>query len=315
MVAAAIIGGTVISAGASMIGSSNASSAAQSAADTQAQSDKYAADIQKQIFEEQRSDLAPWRTAGVGALNQINALLGLAPPTQGTTVTTPGATTTTRVPFGGQIPSAILNSNNPIWSAIAQRVTDRNVPGGYRTVTTAGQPTVTTTPGLTSAQQQQAAFDKFRADPGYQFSFDQGQQAIDRSAAARGILNSGATAKALDRFGTGLADQQYSNYFARLQSLAGVGQTATNSGNQAAQNYANNASQLAANAGDARASGYINSANAFSNGLSGVGSAINSGIGNYFALNGTGSGGGTYGANIPYNVNGMVGSYPTINIG
>ena len=315
MVAAIAIGGAVVSASASMIGSSNASSAAQHAADTQAQSDKYAADIQKQIFEEQRGDLAPWRTAGVGALNQINALLGLAPPTQGTTTTTPVATTTIRVPIAGQASSGILNNNNPIWSAIAQQVQDRTAPGGYRTVTTTGQPTVTTTPGKTSAQLQQDAFAKFQADPGYQFSFDQGQQAIDRSAAARGILNSGATAKALDRFGTGLADQEYGNYFARLQSLAGVGQTATNSGNEAAQNYANNASNLAVNAGDARASGYINSANAFSNGLSGIGNAISGGIGNYFALNGLGGGGGSYGANVPYNVNGMVGSYPTINIG
>lgn len=306
--------GAVASIGGALLSSSSASSAASDASDAQVQASKYAADIQKQMFEEQRSDTAPYRAAGQGALGEINALLGLAAPTAGTTTYVPGTT----IP-GTANPQAAATQPKAteLYARIAQLIAQQDGKNYFapnnQTTTTPG--TTVTTPGLTSAQQQQDAFDKFRADPGYQFSVDQGQQAIDRSAAARGILNSGATAKALDRFGTGIADQEYGNYFARLQSLAGVGQTATNSGNQAAQNYANQASSLAMQAGDARASGYINSANAFTSGINGVGNAINSGIGNYFALNGVGSSGASYGANIPYNVNGMSGSYPTIDIG
>ena len=57
-----------------------------------------------------------------------------------------------------------------------------------------------------------------RSLPGYQFAQDQGIQALDRSAAARGRLNSGRQSKDLMRFGTGLADQTYGNQFARLMS-------------------------------------------------------------------------------------------------
>lgn len=62
--------------------------------------------------------------------------------------------------------------------------------------------------------------------PGYQFTRDQGIQAIDRSAAARGMLGSGRTSKDLMRFGTGLADQTYGNVFQRLLAAGQYGQGA-----------------------------------------------------------------------------------------
>jgi hypothetical protein len=78
----------------------------------------------------------------------------------------------------------------------------------------------------------------FQADPGYAFRMSEGQKAIERSAAARGGLNSGATMKALDRFSQGTASDEYNNAynrfnsdrdrrFNRLASIAGLGQTAT----------------------------------------------------------------------------------------
>jgi hypothetical protein len=45
--------------------------------------------------------------------------------------------------------------------------------------------------------------------PGYQFQLQQGQQAIQRQAAAAGQLNSGATAKSLDAYSQGLASTYY----------------------------------------------------------------------------------------------------------
>jgi hypothetical protein len=66
-----------------------------------------------------------------------------------------------------------------------------------------------------------------RSLPGYQFAQEEGVQALDRSAAARGMLGSGRQSKDLLRFGTGLADQTYGNQFARLMSGAGLGMNAT----------------------------------------------------------------------------------------
>ena len=128
---------------------------------------------------------------------------------------------------------------------------------------------------------QNEAFAGFRTDPGYQFAFSEGQKAIERSAAARGRLQSGATMKALTRFGQGIADQQYGEYYNRLSALAGIGQSATGASAAAGQNFASNygnALQTGAqgygnalqSAGSARASGY-----------GGIASSVNQGVQNY----------------------------------
>lgn len=60
-------------------------------------------------------------------------------------------------------------------------------------------------------------------DPSYQWRFDQGQQAAERSLAARGLLNSGNAAIELQAYGQGAASQEYGAQFTRmLQGLAGV---------------------------------------------------------------------------------------------
>ena len=129
----------------------------------------------------------------------------------------------------------------------------------------------------------------FQQDPGYQFRMDQGQQALERSAAARGGLLSGAALKDTARFSQGLASQDYQAAFDRFQtnrsnkmnpllSLAGSAQTASGALGAAGQNYANAAGNALGNysatagqnitgAGNARASGYVGTANAITNGL------------------------------------------------
>lgn len=130
----------------------------------------------------------------------------------------------------------------------------------------------------------------FQSDPGYQFRMDQGQQALERSAAARGGLMSGAALKDTARFSQGLASQDYQSAFDRfqtnranklnpLQSLANVGQTTANNLGAAGQNAANGMSsalgqfgasqnQNITGAGNARASGYIARGNALNSALS-----------------------------------------------
>jgi hypothetical protein len=119
---------------------------------------------------------------------------------------------------------------------------------------------------------------QFQADPGYAFRLSEGQKALERSAAARGGLLSGATGKALTRFGQEMGSQEYTNAFNRyqaerqarlnpLQSLAGMGQTSSQQlAGQAGQLGAGLAESIGA-AGQARASGYMGMANAIGGGL------------------------------------------------
>lgn len=118
-------------------------------------------------------------------------------------------------------------------------------------------------------------FGGFQAAPSYQFQLDEGMKAMERQQAARGMRLGGASAKEAMRYGTGLASQEYGNYYNRLASLSGVGQTATQSQMQAGSQYANAFGQNTLAAGNARASGYA-----------GVNNAIQGGVNNAFQLYG-----------------------------
>lgn len=156
----------------------------------------------------------------------------------------------------------------------------------------------TTGDGTTGAAQVPTSqlFDEFRATPGYQFQMDQGTQAVARSASARGLLGSGAAVKATARFAGGLADQTYNNYVGQLQSLAGLGQSATGATSAAGQNAANNISSAYTQAGNARASSYAN-----------TGSAINNTVGNLASIYAYQQGGG-FGGGGSTNAYGIVGA-------
>jgi hypothetical protein len=62
--------------------------------------------------------------------------------------------------------------------------------------------------------------DSIKNSGAYRFAFDQGQQAIERSAAARGMLNSGNILAELAKYGQGMAAQQYDKEADRLGNLA-----------------------------------------------------------------------------------------------
>ena len=143
----------------------------------------------------------------------------------------------------------------------------------------------------------------FLNSPQYQFLQKQGQQALDRSAAARGMGYSGAQMKAAQQFGQDLASQQYDNeynraakeyfnkydqargqfgdYYNRLagiaqggqqtaQSLGGMGsQYATNASNTLG-GLSNEQSNILGQQANARASAYAAKANALNNTLGGL---------------------------------------------
>jgi hypothetical protein len=101
----------------------------------------------------------------------------------------------------------------------------------------------------------------FKATPGYDFRVAEGQKAIERSAAARGGLNSGATLKSLQRYGQDIGSAEYGTFMNRLAAQAGMGQTQANSMAGLGQNFANSGSNTLMAAGQAKASGYVNQGN------------------------------------------------------
>lgn len=98
----------------------------------------------------------------------------------------------------------------------------------------------------------------FRAAPGYQWLFDETMRGVNAGVSSSGRFYSGARDKARARYAAGLADQSYGDWYARLQSMAGQGQTAVNNSGIFGANAANNAGSAALYGGAARASG-INS--------------------------------------------------------
>jgi len=58
----------------------------------------------------------------------------------------------------------------------------------------------------------------FTADPGYEFRMQQGQRALDSSAAARGGALSGAAVKAQTRYGQDYASNEYNNAYNRFNN-------------------------------------------------------------------------------------------------
>lgn len=72
-------------------------------------------------------------------------------------------------------------------------------------------------------------------DPGYQFRQQQGEQAINRAAAAAGSFGGGRNLQDLAGFSQGLASQEYGNAMNRLLQAQQVGSAANMARNQVAQ--------------------------------------------------------------------------------
>ena len=124
-------------------------------------------------------------------------------------------------------------------------------------------------------EKQDEALNAFQTSPGYTWRKTEGVNALDRSAAARGLLLSGAQVKGVQSFGDGLASEEYRNYMSDLFNASGQGMGATSSANSTAAGLTANAGSLVAQGGAARGSGYAAGANALA---SGIGSGINNAL-------------------------------------
>ena len=85
-------------------------------------------------------------------------------------------------------------------------------------------------------------------DPGYQFRLSQGQKALERSGAARGVTNTGGNMKGLLDYGQQAASQEYGNVYGRNLNTYNT-------------NEANRASAYQTNYGNALTAYNINEAN------------------------------------------------------
>jgi len=342
---AGVIAAAAITAGASLIGGMASSSAAGKAASTQAdaarqagelqaQSDRESLALQREIFNQQRADIAPFRQAGLTAQNQLMTYLGLAPTAGGMAPITqfdqPGydqamqnylasqqAQTQANQARGTFTPGYFQDSGGEGGGQVYIEPTFGPAPSADVTAAAAGMALPTREQFTTTMQADQLNVDPnapgfgkyardfgmqdFQQDPGYAFRLSEGMKALDRQAAARGGLISGAALRGAQRFGQELGSQEYGAAFDRYQinranqlnplmALSGAGQLATNTlggygsgfasgaANTMAAGSAAQANALGA-AGQARASGYVGQANALTAGLSGISNLA----GQYFA--------------------------------
>lgn len=120
------------------------------------------------------------------------------------------------------------------------------------------------------------------SDPGYQFGLNEGLKALERTLPRAYGFDSGATLKALTRYGNDYATTKYNEAFNRdlagkaqkynfLAGLSGIGQTANSQVASGGMNFANNAGQNIMSGGAARAAGLVGQSNALSGALSNLG--------------------------------------------
>lgn len=133
----------------------------------------------------------------------------------------------------------------------------------YREV---GQEALTTLAGLYGIGGGEAFSDSsleaFRRSPDYQVAMKEGISALDKSAAARGLLLSGGQVKELAEFGADLGAKNFGNYANRLMQLIDTGRSASGTTAQLGANTASNIGNAYMATGEAQASGIVGAANA-----------------------------------------------------
>jgi hypothetical protein len=261
--------------GATLVGGLLASNASKNAADTQSQSTQYAADLQNKQYEQTRADLAPYRQAGTASLAKLSYLLGLNSGPGSQPVGAASAQTTMSAPVTRQPTAAEVFARQQQGMPWEQAVGPITVSGPVQT-------TIPGSPGTTAPAPNDPAYGSLLKDftgadltsePGYQFQLAEGTKALQRSAAARGGLYSGATLKGLQRYGTDYAGTKYNEAFNRdltskqakynfLAGVSGTGQTATSQTAQLGALNAANTGNLITSGGAARAAGIVGSSNA-----------------------------------------------------
>lgn len=297
--------GVVASVAAPIVGGLLGADAAGDAANTQAASADRATQLQKQMFDKQVELQAPFRETGLQANNRLAYLLGLGASGNGGSFT---AADLVDESGGDWKPNAALYASNPAYkAAFDQFMAGHQSQFGVAPNVSRGSNLSQIEEALAKGQFGQFSLDAanqgagqggqgggdfgslmrrfsmadFEADPGYAFRMKEGLAGVESGAAARGGLLSGAALKAVQKYGQGLASQEYgnaynrftadqTNQYNRLAGLVNTGQGATNQVSNAAANFGQQAGANAIGAGNAIASGQIGGANALVGGINGA---------------------------------------------
>lgn len=180
----------------------------------------------------------------------------------------------------GSSPGSLNQSYTPVGSTIGYAAPNGGSPGGQSGVLQMQAPnsqaaldTYKSTPGY----QLLNAPGAYEASPGYQYAMNEAMNQVQNNASARGMLESGAVLKQMQQTASGLAQQDYGNwwnrqnqlygdYQNRLQGLAGGptgSQDAMTAGANAAQanlQTGSNLGSLFGNQGTSGMGGIINTA-------------------------------------------------------
>jgi hypothetical protein len=143
-----------------------------------------------------------------GASPLLNPAATQGPPSMGYGGMGPGG--------GGGTMGQMITPYNPLatYSPVPYTPPPPFRPPAYEGATPFGQdPYAAATPfaGPTAAD--------MTADPGYQFRLQQGQEALERSGAARGVTNTGGTLRDILDYGQRAASQEYGNVFGRQRDV------------------------------------------------------------------------------------------------
>lgn len=299
----------MVAVGATAVSGIMGANAAKKGAQAQAQSAADATALQKEQFDKQVELQEPFRRTGVAANSRLAYLLGLTPDAPGgggaaavdrnairerllpqyTTTTAPalphwsGGDESAQSQQWWNLPTSSVNEAE-LNAAIDREVAQMTA--AQQAASAAQQQSAMNDPAFGSLMRNFTKAD-MEADPvyqsGLQFGLDEGRKGVNRIAAAGGGQLSGATLKALTRFGNDYGSTKANESFNRfntnqdraynkLAGVSGAGQQATNQVGAASANFANNASNNIIGAGNARAAGYIGGANA-------IGNAVGQGVG------------------------------------
>jgi len=242
------VAAAVATVGAAAIGASSASKAAKKAANAQVAAADAATALQRETYYDQRALLAPSITAGADARARQMLMMGYSPDqvraylrSTAAAVNAPGAGDTQRP--GGQFLDGFTNSEGQ-WEV---------------------GPGSDAQPANGADYSWVDGYDWAPQSPSYQWRFDQGQKAVERSKAAGGDFFSGDTAMALQNYGQNAASQEFEADWRRLGELAGDGTQATGTTVNVAGQFGQSAANNTMAAGNARATGYQQAGNAWGN--------------------------------------------------
>lgn len=133
--------------------------------------------------------------------------------------------------------------------------------------------------GLSGQDAATNAMSTFQQSPGYGFAVQQGLSAVDNAAAVRGEIRGGNVLRQEQTLGNNLANQEFTNYFGRLQNLVTAGTGAANT-------LTNAAFQTGSGIASTDTSAAAQQANINANTAKAVGTGLQSGLNNYAYLNG-----------------------------